>query len=277
MVDEAVRNAVAVGADPDHLALLDNFCWPDPVYDPVRNPDGPFKLAQLVRTCRGLAEATLAFQAPLISGKDSMKNDYHGPGIKISVPPTLLVSAIARHPDTRRAVTMDVKIAGDNLYVIGVTRAEMGGSQYSRLKSCAGGAVPRVELPVARRRYQALHWAIMQEMVASCHDCSEGGLAVALAEKAIAGGMGLRVDLSRVPAEGQLSLEELLFSESASRLLVTVAPSNSARFESIMGDTGWARIGEVSGDGVLRVTGGPGPSIETSVAELSRAWKGGLE
>lgn len=277
MVDEAIRNAVAVGADPDHLALLDNFCWPDPVYHPIQNPDGKHKLAQLVRACQGLYDATVAFGTPLISGKDSMKNDYHGPDGKISVPPTLLVSAVARHPDVRKSVTMDVKAPGDLVYLVGRTHRELGGSQYARQLGWSGGRVPQVNLPEAREQYRALHRAIMAELVASCHDCSEGGLAVALAEMAFAGGYGLAVRLAEVPDTGERRPDEVLFGESASRLVVTVAPGDRRVFEDVMAGHAMALIGEVCEQPTLRIDGVDGrPVVQLALETLKAAWQGGL-
>jgi phosphoribosylformylglycinamidine synthase len=287
-VDEAIRNAVAVGADPDHLALLDNFCWPDPVFDPAKNPDGKFKLAQLVRACQGLYEATTAFDAPLVSGKDSVKNDYHGPDGKLSIPPTLLVSAIARVPDIRRAVTMDLKAAGNVLVVLGTTAEELGTSQWARLHGWTGGQVPRVDLEAARARYRALHGAIRDDLVRACHDASEGGLAVALAEMAFAGGLGATVQLEAVPtattgdtatadSTGALSLEALLFGESASRLLVEVAPQDLRTLETRFEGLAIARIGVVTDSPDLVLRGRPGePDRTWKLDALKKAWQGGL-
>jgi phosphoribosylformylglycinamidine synthase len=275
-VDEAIRNVVAVGADPHRISLLDNFCWPDPVYDPERNPDGPFKLAQLVRACRGLYDATVAYGAPLISGKDSMKNDYHGPDGKLSVPPTLLVSAMATHPDIRRAVTMDAKAPGDLVYVLGQTRAELGGSQYARQLGWSGGEVPIVEPQSFLRGYELLHKAILAELAESCHDCSEGGLAVALAETAFSGGLGMTINLDAVPTAAYLRLDERLFSESAGRHVVTIDPGNRKAFERYLHDLDWACIGQVTADPRLVMTSKGEAVIDVRLDRLKQAWQGGL-
>jgi phosphoribosylformylglycinamidine synthase len=284
-VDEAIRNAVAVGADPDHLALLDNFCWPDPVFDPVKNPDGKFKLAQLVRACQGLYEATTAFDAPLVSGKDSVKNDYHGPDGKLSIPPTLLVSAIARVPDVRRSVTMDLKAAGNHLLVLGWTAEELGTSQWARLHGWSGGQVPRVDLAQARERYRTLHQAMQIGLVRSCHDASEGGLAVAFAEMAFAGGLGATVDLASVPVapgvasqeSDGLTLEALLFGETASRLVIEVEPAQLTAIETLFEGQAIARIGSVTESPELVLRGRPGETDRVwDLATLKQAWQGGL-
>ncbi|UCG39649.1 MAG: phosphoribosylformylglycinamidine synthase subunit PurS, partial [bacterium] len=180
-VDEALRNYVAVGGDPEWAAALDNFCWCDPVQS-EKTPDGTYKLAQLVRANRGLYDAVTSYGVPLISGKDSMKNDYIMGGVKISIPPTLLVSVIGRMQDVRRAVTMDLKEEGNLLYVLGVTGDELGGSEYYAHLGFTGSREPRVSFPEALERYLRYHSALREGLVRSCHDCSDGGLAVALAE-----------------------------------------------------------------------------------------------
>ena len=206
-VDEAVRAHVACGGDPDRMAALDNFCWPDPITAPD-NPDGAHKLAQLVRAARGLRAACLAYRLPLISGKDSMKNDALVEGRRISVLPTLLVSVLGIIEDLRRSVSSDFKRAGDRLFVVGADRGELGATAYARLLAGSGGGAasgawrqpcPTVDAPAAMRRYRRLHAAIRRGMVASAHDLSDGGLAVALAESAIGGRLGARLDLARVP------------------------------------------------------------------------------
>jgi len=235
-IDEAVRNAVAVGADLDHLAGLDNFCWCDPVQS-EKTPDGEYKLAQLVRANQAVYDYTTAYGVPCISGKDSMKNDYAIEGTKISIPPTLLFSVIGRMADARRAVTMDAKRAGDIVYVLGETKNELGASEWYALHGCVGDNCPRVDAVAAKRLYAALHRAIAAGLVASCHDCSDGGLGVALAETAFAGGLGMDVDLRQVPRRDLDRDDYLLFSETASRFVVTVSPENQTAFETIMGDT----------------------------------------
>ena len=230
-IDEAVRNAVAVGADLDHLAGLDNFCWCDPVAS-EKTPDGEYKLAQLVRANQAVYDYTTAYGVPCISGKDSMKNDYAIEGTKISIPPTLLFSVIGRMADVRRAVSMDAKRAGDIVYVLGETKNELGASEWYALHGCVGDNCPRVDAAAAKWLYAALHRAIAAGLVASCHDCSDGGLGIALAETAFAGGLGMDVDLRQVPRRDLHRDDYLLFSETASRFVVTVSPANRAAFET---------------------------------------------
>ncbi|MCX5839289.1 MAG: AIR synthase-related protein [Deltaproteobacteria bacterium] len=272
-IDEAVRNAVAVGASLECLAGLDNFCWCDPVRS-EKTPDGEYKLAQLVRANEALYDLTTAYGVPCISGKDSMKNDYQIGEVRISIPPTLLFSTLGKMEDVRKAVTMDVKRPGDLVYVLGKTFRELGGSEWYALHGAIGNGVPKVNAAEAKALYEALHRAMMAGLVASCHDCSDGGLGAALAETAFAGGLGLAVDLKAVPAEGIGRNDELLFSESQSRFVVTVRPSAREAFEAALAGCAFARIGEVIPDGVLRIDGtGGNRIIEEGLAALKAAWQ----
>ena len=148
-IDEAVRRLIAVGADPDHIGGVDNFCWPNIQYDPIQNPDGKFKAAQLVRACRALRDLCLSYEIPLLSGKDSMYVDGNlagrfGETHKVSALETLQFSAISVIEDINRCVTMDAKIPGDLLYIVGTTRNELGGSEYYEHLGYLGRNVPQV-------------------------------------------------------------------------------------------------------------------------------------
>jgi phosphoribosylformylglycinamidine synthase len=272
-LDEALRSAVAVGGDPGQAWALDNFCWSDPV-ESERNPGGAYKLAQLVRACTGLYEACVAFQVPLISGKDSMKNDYRGGGVTISIPPTLLVSVMSVVPDADLAVTMDAKRIGDRVYVVGTTYPDLGRSELASSLGFDGGCVPQVrELSRASSAYAALHHAVRERLVASCHDCSDGGLAVCLAETAFAGDLGLRIELAEVRRHEVERDDELLFSESPCRLVVTVPADRADRFEHVLGDHA-TFVGEVTGERRLQLVGLEGGLvIDEPVAELKEAWQ----
>jgi phosphoribosylformylglycinamidine synthase subunit PurSL len=272
-IDEAIRNAIAVGAPLDRLAGLDNFCWCDPVRS-AKNPDGEYKLAQLVRANEALYDLTTAYGVPCISGKDSMKNDYQIGEVRISIPPTLLFSTLGKMEDVRKAVTMDVKKSEDLVYILGKTFRELGGSEWYALNGAIGCGVPKVHAETAKALYEALHLAIAAGLVASCHDCSDGGLGVALAETAFAGGLGLAVDLKAVPAEGISRNDELLFSESQSRFVATVHPEQQIAFEAALAGCTIARIGEVIPEGVLRIEGLGGKRIiDESLAALKAAWQ----
>ncbi len=275
-VDEALRNYVAVGGSLELVAGLDNFCWCDPVLS-EKTPDGPYKMAQLVRSNQALYDICLAYNLPLISGKDSMKNDFYDGTTKISIPPTLLFSVIGKIEDVRKAVTMDVKRPGDIVYLLGKSANELGGSEYLALKGATGNRVPVVDAVKAYQRYQAYHRAVMAGTVASCHDLSDGGLAVAAAESAFAGGYGISIDLSRILWKGddaEKSDAALLFGESASRLLVTVRPEQRDAFEAAMSGNCFASIGEVVAEPELTITGlSGGTVVKAGLAELKEAWQ----
>ncbi|NLN62321.1 MAG: phosphoribosylformylglycinamidine synthase [Myxococcales bacterium] len=272
-VDEAMRNLVCVGADPTRVAALDNFCWCDPVKSPT-NPDGDYKLAQLVRSAKALKDVCITYRMPLVSGKDSMKNDYAIGDTRISIPPTLLVSAVGQLDDVRVAVTMDAKQAGDLVYIVGTTHCDMGATQYFSMLGRKGGQVPRLRDPEGTyESYVWLHRAIKSRLVASCHDLSDGGLAVAVAETAFAGDLGLSVNLADVPAEGISCCEELLYAETPGRLLVTVSPASAAAFETLMKPYA-TRVGLVTEARQVVMRGLDGEVlIDADIAELKRAWR----
>ncbi|NJD91778.1 MAG: phosphoribosylformylglycinamidine synthase, partial [Geobacter sp.] len=275
-VDEALRNYVAVGGSLDLVAGLDNFCWCDPVLS-EKTPDGPYKMAQLVRSNKALYDICMEYNLPLISGKDSMKNDFYDGSVKISIPPTLLFSVIGKMEDARKAVTMDAKRRGDLVYILGETADELGGSEYYAAQGVVGNSVPVVDGAKAYRLYQAYHKAVNAGLVASCHDLSDGGLAVAAAETAFAGGFGMALDLTAVPYKGDSLTrrdEVLLFSESASRFLVTLQPEKKAAFEHQMAGTAFACLGEVTASPNLQINGLAGkPVINAPLGELKEAWQ----
>lgn len=271
-IDEAVRNLVAVGARLGTISGLDNFCWPDPVESP-KTPDGAHKMAQLVRTCEALYDVCVAYGIPLISGKDSMKNDYKIGDTKISIPPTVLFTAAAVLDDATRVVSMDVKNPGDIVYVLGETKDELGGSEYLSLRGECGGQVPTVDTALNRALYTRLADAIAQGLVASAHDCSDGGLAVALAESAFAGGWGMEVDLAKLAPLDNISA---LFSESQGRLVVTVPKAHAAAFEAVLQGSPVTRLGHVTPEERFLVHAHNGRKIDASLAELKEAWQAPL-
>jgi phosphoribosylformylglycinamidine synthase len=229
-VDEAVRNAVAVGADPDHIALLDNFSWGD--------CDEPEVLGAMVRAARGCHDAALLFGAPFISGKDSLNNAFEGAHGKVNIPHTLLISALGRIDDASLAVTSDLKQAGSKLVLVGETWAECGGAVA--WDGAAAGAAPQVRAS-APKVMQAVTRAIKARKILACHDLSEGGLCAAAAEMAIGGGLGVRIEPTTVPTGEAIERTDIvLFSESPSRFLLEVAPDTDLQL-----DVPHAVIGEV--------------------------------
>jgi phosphoribosylformylglycinamidine synthase len=268
-VDEALRNVVAVGADPDQVSLLDNFSW--------GNPNLPDRLGSLVRCVQGCHDAAVAFGAPFISGKDSLNNEYTGAdGQKHAIPGTLVVSALAIVPDVQQTVTMDLKHSGDWLYMVGLTRGELGGSALERRFDVSGSNAAPQPPDNALDAYRVLHRAIATGLVRACHDCSEGGLAVAAAEMALAGGLGLELRLADVLRTGDANDDAAVaFSESLGRLLVEVRPSASDRFEALLAGHPVARIGRVREDDRIVITGlNEQPVIETDLDAVTNAWQG---
>jgi phosphoribosylformylglycinamidine (FGAM) synthase-like enzyme len=213
----------------------------------------------------------VAYLMPFISGKDSLKNEYHSHGRHIVIPPTLLISAIGRVPDVRRCVTMDLKEPGNSLYLVGTTRDERGGSHYHLVHGLSGGVVPSVDLEAAPRIFRAVHNAIADGYVRSCHDLSEGGLAVAVAEMAFAGGLG--ADLT-APASGILSDAAWLFSESATRFVVEVRPDRVADFEKCLAGLPLTALGQTVKGQRLRIAGASGEwVIWAQLSRLKEAWQ----
>jgi len=280
VIDEAVRRVVAVGGRLDRIAGLDNFCWPDPVQSET-TPDGHYKLAQLVRANQALYDICTAYGVPCISGKDSMKNDSTRGGVKISIPPTVLFSVVGKMDDVAKAVTLDAKRPGDLVYVVGLTRPELGASEYYAHmgealagKRYVGNRVPQVDPERALAVYRALEQAIQEELLHSCHTPARGGLGAALARVAFGGEVGLEVDLRRVPQEAVERDDHLLFSESAGRFVVTLPPRHRERFETVMAGTPFAEVGRVLEERRLRLTGLAGkPIMEADVMALKRSWQ----
>ena len=286
VLDEAVRKQLCAGARLDRIAALDNFCWPDPVLS-AATPDGAYKMAQLVRACRGLYDLTRAYRTPLVSGKDSMKNDSTMGGVKISVPPTLLVSAIGQIDDVREALTLDLKADGDAVFLLGITRDETGGSEYFRLRGERDGAasgpgepapyvgnkVPSVDEAATLPLYGALEAAIRQGLVRSAATPAKGGLALALARSAMAGERGLDLNLDLAADLAALPPDVALFSESNGRFVVTVAQGDTPAFAALFGGLACTHVGTVTSAATLRATLGGRRRIDLSVAAMKAAYK----
>ena len=277
-IDEAVRRCIAVGGDLSCIGGVDNFCWPTIIYDSVKNPDGKYKAAQLVRACWALRDYIGAFEIPLLSGKDSMYTDGEvkgpsGRSEKISGLPTFQFTATTVVEDIRKCVTMDVKIPGDSVYILGETRDELGASEYYLMMDWVGCNVPVVDSEKALPLYQALSRAIQNGLIASCHAVGRGGLGVHLALCAIGGNLGMDINLRSVPVDKELSNTRLLYSESAGRFIITIDETKKKAFEDIMGKLNYACIGRVTDAGILNVKGVDGNSIVTeTIRDLKGAW-----
>jgi phosphoribosylformylglycinamidine synthase len=310
-IDEAVRNCVAVGADPSRIAILDNFCW--------GYTDRPETLGALVRAALACYDVAVALGTPFISGKDSLNNEFSfladGAGGNargavsperrtIQIPHTLLISALGQVADVSRCVSMDFKAAGNLIFQVGLTKNELGGSEWEALHSrgqwsrhstgnearpLAAMRVPQVDPPLAKRTFAAVHAAISQGLVRACHDPSEGGLAVALAEMAFAGGLGARIRLADVPHDGSADPRSddfdtvLLFAESASRFVIEVEPGKRAALKALFlrHRVPLAHIGEVTAGDRLQIAAAPHVGheppaewlIDLPLDQLKEAWQ----
>ena len=275
-VDEAVRNCVAVGADPARIAILDNFCW--------GNTERPETLGSLVRAALACYDLALAWGTPFISGKDSLNNEFRrtdasGNAESISIPPSLLISALGQVADVATCVTMDLKEPGNLLFLVGETKNELGGSHLALVHAIEGGQVPQVDPQMAKRVFSAIHRAIGGGLVRACHDLSEGGLAVAAAEMAFAGNLGARIDLAKVACEPDAAQDAvLLFSESNSRFLCEVPSALQDDFVRLMGHVPHGLVGQVTEDHNLLIVGRGGQEVlSADVQSLKKAWQDPLD
>jgi phosphoribosylformylglycinamidine synthase len=269
-IDEAMRNAVAVGADPSNVAILDNFCW--------GYTDRPETLGSLVRAAIACQDLAVALGTPFISGKDSLNNEFSyfdesGDKKSISIPPSLLISAMGQIEDVSLAVTMDLKRPGNAIYLIGETREELGGSHFSLVRGLSGGQVPTVDPARAKKTFATVHEAMKQRLIRSCHDLSEGGLAVALAEMSFAGRLGVKVDLAGVNESA--STAAVLFGESNTRFLVEITPSNEAAIIELFKTAGVAlrRLGEVVENDRVVIKMGDQTFVDEPLTDLLHCWQ----
>jgi phosphoribosylformylglycinamidine synthase len=276
-IDSAVRAAVCAGANLSHLALLDNFCW----YS-GNEPESLYKLKMAAKACFDYA---VSYGMPFISGKDSMFNDFKGfddvgKQIKISIPPTLLISAISVMDDIAKAMTIDLKCAGDLIYVLGETKNELAGSEYLKMISppakeggtACGGVVPKVDAKKNLKLYQALQKTINDGLIASAISIGRGGLGMALCKTALAGNLGINIDINRVPAKIK-NIETLLFSETQGRILVSVDPKKAKQFEKLLRGNRYARIGVVSDDNLITIRKAKNQLAQFKVADAAKAYK----
>ncbi len=275
-IDEAVRNLVCIGADPARICLLDNFCWP--------GCDRPEQLGALVRAAEGCYDGAMAYRTPFVSGKDSLNNQFTTEsGRVITIPPTLLITAMGMVEDVRSCMSMDGKQAGHVLLVVGLTRGQMGGSHLHMIEPAAAAidpAIPRVDLAAGPATAAAVASLIRGGHIRAAHDCSDGGLLVAAAEMAFAGGIGLELDLAAMPCQGVQQDHQRAFAETPSRYLLEVEP---ARLEAVserlrQADIAFARIGRFVDGGRLIARGGSGATVvDLPLDELRSAWLSPLD
>jgi len=271
-IDEALRNIVAVGGDPDKTAILDNFCW--------GNVNNPKQLGAIVRASQACYDIAKIYETPFISGKDSLNNEYRVSSKKnISIPYSLLISAISIIDDVRQAVSMDIKDVGNLVYIVGITKDELGGSHYYDLMGLKYGQVPQVAATSGRQIMLSLSKSIRAGLVRACHDLSEGGLAVSASEMAFAGDIGLEIDISKIPYEKrstncEIRNDAILFSESNSRFLVEIKPQHKTEFESAMTGCTYGLIGKTVKAKQLIIKGISGKTIiNEALSDLKESWQ----
>lgn len=267
-VDEAVRNVIAIGGDPDYIALLDNFCWPDPV-ETVENPDGPYRAAQLVRSCIGLCEASVGYMAPLISGKDSMKNNFKSSdGRKISVLPTLLITAVSK-TSTNSLVESSFKNVGDNIYIVSSeSPSYLKDGILDRYYDFSASKYEAENFSVEKnlRLYRKINSAIKEKLISSVQDVSDGGALSAIVESAIGGDLGVSILL---PDSSNPLLE--LFGERSGAFIISVSKINSGKFETKLGASA-VKLGEVCVGNNITVVCAEKQLVNLSLDELKKTW-----
>jgi phosphoribosylformylglycinamidine synthase len=270
-IDEAVRNCVAVGADPAKIAILDNFCW--------GNCERAETLGSLVRAAIACQDVAIAYGTPFVSGKDSLNNEFsyedeNGERQTVVIPSTLLITALGQIDHVEQSVTMDLKSAGNRVFLIGETKDELGGSHFAQARELSGGVVPRVDIERAPKVFAALHKAITQGLITSCHDLSEGGLAAAAAEMAFAGGVGVDLYLSSLTSSAGLDTATLLFSESNTRFLVEVEPAHADTLLAAFDGLPITDLGTTTESATVRVTDANGNCVlDAANEELKDVWK----
>lgn len=267
-IDEAIRNLICVGGRPDRIALLDNFCWGDCT--------NPRTFGTLVRAAQACYDGAMAFGTPFVSGKDSLNNEFAcEDGTTICIPATLLISAMSLVDDINHCVTMDLKQPGNLLFVVGRTDNELGGSHYYKVQGQLGANVPRVDLELAPRIARQMAAAVASGLVRSCHDCSEGGLAAALAEMGFAGGLGLEADLRGLPkGKDCAAVDAQLFSESNSRYVVEIAPGDYDAFARTMVNLPFGHIGTITSESQLVIRDEEGRAVvDAELGVLKQAWQ----
>ncbi|MDD5503006.1 MAG: phosphoribosylformylglycinamidine synthase subunit PurL [Candidatus Thermoplasmatota archaeon] len=274
VIDEMCRNLAAVGAVPHSYTNCLNF----------GNPEKAERFGVFHEAVRGLGDASRAMSIPCPSGNVSLYNESHHSSIK----PTMSVLGAGIVEDIRQCVTTDFKSEGNSIYILGKTREEFGGSSYSRLTGNEGN-VPKVDLDILKKSVPAVVKAIRSGCIAACHDVSDGGLGVAVAEMCIGGDVGAEIDLGAMDEgrwectqkgvwkyaptrdEKKLPTEAKLFAESATRWVFEVKKGQEHEFETIMNGLKLYRIGKVCGDSLKMFEDGKAV-IDENVEKLRDTW-----
>ncbi|MFC1649969.1 phosphoribosylformylglycinamidine synthase subunit PurL [Candidatus Latescibacterota bacterium] len=269
VIDEALRQITAVGGDIRQTALLDNFAW--------GNTTIPDRLGELVRASQGCYDGAVGFGTPFVSGKDSLRNEFIYGDKVIRIPSTLLISALSIMDDVKKSVTMDFKRPGNMIGVVGLTKDEMGGSHYYDIDGITGNSVPTVDVKLARETMIALHDAMDKSLIRSCHDCSEGGIGVSVAEMAFAGEVGAEIELGAIVCDSDMREDHILFSESNSRFIIEVEKGNADDVAEILKDVPFSWIGETVDSTRVIVNGSVGSVVDEDIFELKSVWQAPLK
>jgi len=269
-VDECIRQLVASGADPDRLAILDNFC--------VGNPDAPEELGALVETVKAIAAAAEAYGAPFVSGKDSFYNYFETKDGPVSIPVTILISGMGVVDSVEHVTGSSLRSSTSILAMVGHTQSALGGSIFARrVGEMETAEVPHTDFELAMKIYRAYYEAIKNGWILSTHDVSEGGLAVTLAEMGFSGKAGIEVDLCTLPMDSDARKSDLLFGESPSRLVLEIAPEHLSDVADLFDGLPFGTLGRAVADtDVLRIEWGNEILVEESLSELKSIWKNGL-
>ncbi len=273
IVDEMCRNLVAVGARPHSMTNCLNF----------GNPEVPERLGEFVETLRGVGEALRHLGLPAPSGNVSFYNET----AESYVPPTASMMGAGLMDDVSKAVTSDLKRSGNRLYMVGMTRDQMAGSALYARHDAPHRFAPDVDLPALSSSIDAILEAIDKGWLEACHDVSDGGLTVALAEMCIGGQLGAEVDIK---ALGKLRPVAQLFSESNTRWVLEVTPNRARHLERLFKGHGvdLTFLGRVAakpakakgraktsnGAPTLRITAGRKVLLDVPVTDLEAAWTG---
>ncbi len=278
-IEEALRNLVAIGCKLDKIALLDNFCWTDPIKS-EKNQNGDLRLGDLVRANKAVKDFALLYNAPFISGKDSMKNDFYLDGVKISILPTLLITAVSIVDDVEKLGTMDAKNEGDLIYIVGTTKDELGGSEFLNMLARDSPDIPspKVDPDESIKNLRAV--SQLYELLESCHDVSQGGAIVSIVETIIAGDKSAEINIENIPYEGKIGTLAKLFSETQSRFIVTVSKKNKEEFEEKMRkrNVEFGMIGVVKNkDESFKIKDNGKIIFEANQLYLKKLWNTGLD
>lgn len=271
--DEAIRNIVASGGDPNKTAITDNFCWPDPIKS-LNCPDGEHKLAQLVRACEGLKDIILEYGTPLVSGKDSMKNDMIGENfykekVKVSVPPTLLITGMSDIKNIENKLTTNFKNHGDIIYLLGKSSYdEIHASEYTRISNIDTLSLPKFHLKENKNLYERIYSSSSKNILNSCHDISEGGTITSIFESALTNYLGVQICVEKCLKDGE-KLEAFLFNETPGTFIVSVSPEKKNEFEKFFEGIDKREVGKVTTSECIEISN----NEVLSLKELEEAWK----